>query len=412
MLEVVFSDSAAGSMALASGGPGGCVAGTMGVIGCHEDGSPFTEAEAEEYRRQFEERERRAWAAAQPFESRRADILCFALALSVGGIAEEGIGPQREAAVAGLMHAFPAEGADAAAQLLARARQDLATLLTRAKTEPVRVWVSQNPDERCGLSWLAAQLETLGPEGPLGSYRPLGPDASDGPDGPDGPNGQNQPDGQTMPGAPEQSAQPDQPDQQNHPNQPVIPQVTVVELPEFLRLDWAPVALPGPVDWPDDRPVLVPEPERPGSVVASLTGWGEVEPPQFGRLAALGRPLPAGELRALARQWRLLQRENAPLRAVLNGRLLSLPETIYDPLIWREIEAQGKQFQEAVVVGRVLGRYQLGIGDGFCAQRIEAFIRQGLLQPVTEPGPDEAAYHRILRRCGDAAARPNLNWKG
>lgn len=382
MLEVVFSDSAAGSMALASGGPGGCVAGTMGVIGCHEDGSPFTEAEAEEYRRQFEERERRAWADAQPFESRRADILCFALALSVGGIAEEGIGPQREAAVAGLMHAFPAEGADAAAQLLARARQDLATLLTRAKTEPVRVWVSQNPDERCGLSWLAAQLETLGPEGPLGSYRPLGPDASDGPD---------------------------EPDRRKQPDQPVIPQVTVVELPEFLRLDWAPVELPGPAAWPDDRPVLVPEPERPGSVVASLTGWSEVEPPQFGRLAALGRPLPAGELRALARQWRLLQRENAPLRAVLNGRLLSLPETIYDPLIWREIEAQGEQFQEAVVVGRVLGRYQLGIGDGFCAQRIEAFIRQGLLQPVTEPGPDEAAYHRILRRCGDAAARPNLN---
>lgn len=382
MLEVVFSDSAAGSMAMASGGPGGCVAGTMGVIGCHEDGSPFTEAEAEEYRRQFEERERRARAAAQPFESRRADILCFALALSVGGIAEEGIGPQREAAVAGLMHAFPAEGADAAAQLLARARQDLATLLTRAKTEPVRVWVSQNPDERCGLSWLAAQLETLGPEGPLGSYRPLGPDASDEPDGPD---------------------------RRKQPDQPVIPQVTVVELPEFLRLDWAPVELPGPADWPDDRPVLVPEPERPGSVVASLTGWGEVEPPQFGRLAALGRTLPAGELRALAQQWRLLQRENAPLRAVLNGRLLSLPETIYDPLIWREIEAQGAQFQEAVVVGRVLGRYQLGIGDGFCAQRIEAFIRQGLLQPVTEPGPDEAAYHRILRRCGDAAARPNLN---
>lgn len=355
MLEVVFSDSAAGSMALACGGPGGCVAGSVGVIGCHEDGSPFTEAEVEEYRRRFEERERRAWAAAQPFGGRRADILCFALALSVGRIDEDGIGPQREAAVAGLMRAFPAEGTDAAAELLARARQDLAALLTRAKEEPVRVWTSQNPDERCGLSWLAAQLETLRQDGSFGRNSP---------------------------------------------------QVTVVELPEFLRLDWAPVALIDPAEWPDDRPVLVTEPGQPGSVVASLTGWGEVEPQQFGRLAALGRVLSAGDLRALAQQWWLLRRENAPLRAVLNGRLLSLPETVYDPLIWREIEAQGETFREAVVIGRVLGRYQLGIGDGFCAQRIEAFVQQGLLQPLTEPGPDEAAYHRTLRRCGAAAPRP------
>lgn len=343
MLEVVFSDSAAGSMALACRQGGGAVASSVGVIGHHEDGSPFTEAEAEEYRRQFEERERRAWQNALPFESRREDILCFQLALSVGDIRGEGISPGREAALKKLMSAYPAEGREAAGTLLAAARKNLDTLRARAKLEPVRVWTSQNPDERCGLSWLAAQLEPLGQDGP---------------------------------------------------------QVTAVELPEFLRVDWAPVALPDPADRPDDRPVLVPEPEQPGSVLVSCTGWGDVEPHQFGRLAALGRKLPAGEVKALAAQWRRLQKENAPLRAVLNGRLMSAEESLYDPCILREIAAQGAQFQQAAVVGRVLGRYQLGIGDAWVALRMEEFIQNGLLEPVTSPAPGEPVYHRILRRAG------------
>lgn len=340
MLEVVFSDSAAGSMALAAGGGKDCIAGSVGVIGRHEDGSPLTGAEVEAYRRQFAERERRTWANAAPFESRRADILCFPLALSVGGIDEEGIGPGRQAALEKLMGVYPAEGQTAAGELLARARRDLAVLQSRAKTEPVRVWTSPNPDERCGLCWLAAQLKPLG----LDEVR-----------------------------------------------------VTVVELPEFLRVDWAPVELPDP-GTQAVRPGPLPQPD--GSVVASLTGWGEVEPHQFGRLAALGRPVPAGELRALALQWQRLQKENAPLRAVLNGRLVSADESLYDPYILRRIAAQGPRFQQAVVVGQVLGQYQLGISDGWVALRMEEFIQNGLLEPVSEPDPDGPRYHRILRRCG------------
>lgn len=344
MLEVVFSDSAAGSMALAAGGGKDCIASSIGVIGRHEDGSPLTEAEVEAYRRQFAERERRAWANAAPFESRRADILCFPLALSVGGIGEEGIGPGRQAALEKLMGVYPAEGQEAAGEMLARARRDLAALQSRAKAEPVRVWVSQNPDERCGLCWLAAQLEMLAEPTGLENLA-----------------------------------------------------VTVVELPEFLRVDWAPVELPKPGALAGQAGPL---PQPDGSVVLSCTGWGEVEPHQFGRLAALGRRLPAGELRALALQWKRLQKENAPLRAVLNGRLLSADESLYDPYILREIAAQGAEFSQAAVVGRVLGQYQLGIGDGWVALRMEQFIQNGLLEPVTSPEAGGPVYHRILRRAG------------
>ena len=340
MLEVVFSDSALGSMALASSGPEGMVAGSIGIIGQHEDGSPYTEEETADLRQRLEERERRCWASALPFESRRVDILCFSLALSVGGIGEEGIGPARAAALEQLMSVYPAEGRQAAADLLDNARNSLAALRERAGSEPVRIWTSHGPDERCGLAWVAAQLE------------PLGLDKLN---------------------------------------------VTVVELPEFLRTDWAPLELPDPAEWPENTGAV---PQRDGSVVVSPTSWAEVEPHQFGRLAALGRLVPVGELRALAHQWRQLKQENAPLRAVLNGRLASAPESLYDYLLWQEVEAQPEEFQEAVVIGRVLGRYQLGIGDAWAALRIEEFIRQGLLAPVSGPEPDAPIYHRILRRCG------------
>lgn len=100
-----------------------------------------------------------------------------------------------------------------------------------------------------------------------------------------------------------------------------------------------------------------------------------------------------------ASRWKTLQQENAPLRAVLNGQLASVPEDIYDPWVEREIAAETGEFWEARVIGNVLGKYQLGIGDAWIALRIEEMLRAGKLQAVTEPAPDRPIYHRKLRRC-------------
>ena len=93
-----------------------------------------------------------------------------------------------------------------------------------------------------------------------------------------------------------------------------------------------------------------------------------------------------------------LQQENASLRAVLNGKLVSVPDSLYDIFILRELEKQEDEFNEAQLVGQVLGKYQLGIGDGWIALRLEQFIRDGLLIPVTAPEPDAPVYHRILKK--------------
>lgn len=64
-----------------------------------------------------------------------------------------------------------------------------------------------------------------------------------------------------------------------------------------------------------------------------------------------------------------LQKENAPLREVLNGLLVSAPENLYDSYILREIQVEGIEFKEGKVIANILGKYRLGISDGWIALR-------------------------------------------
>lgn len=138
--------------------------------------------------------------------------------------------------------------------------------------------------------------------------------------------------------------------------------------------------------------------KRPDGVIVQYTAWGEVEPYQFGRMALSGETLPVNAMRMMATCWKQLQQDNAPLRAVLNGRVISAPESLYDSYILQEIALQNQEFNEATVIGKVIGKYQLGIGDGWIARRIEQFIHDGLLEPVTQAGQDGPSYRRILRK--------------
>ena len=133
--------------------------------------------------------------------------------------------------------------------------------------------------------------------------------------------------------------------------------------------------------------------------VLTHSGWGGVSLGDWHRHLALQRIATSAFCSGCASHWKQLQRENAPLRAMLNGRLVSMPETLYDEFIIREIEAEENEFHEAMIVGRVLGKYELGIGDAWVAQRIEVMISKGGLIPVTEPVPDSPIYHRRLKKC-------------
>lgn len=138
--------------------------------------------------------------------------------------------------------------------------------------------------------------------------------------------------------------------------------------------------------------------EREDGVVVQCRMWAEVDPEEWGRWETAGVRLPSPLLRAMADRWKELRRENAPLRAVLNGRLVSAPETLYDFFLFQEIAAQPEEFREEEVIGRVLGAAQMPISDELLALRMEQFIRDGLLEAVTQAEPGEMSYRRVLRK--------------
>jgi hypothetical protein len=130
---------------------------------------------------------------------------------------------------------------------------------------------------------------------------------------------------------------------------------------------------------------LPPWEERPDGTVVQHRGWGEVHSEELGRYSQRETSLSPAVLRAMASRWRQLQEENAPLRGVVNGRILSVSEDFYDPFLLREAARQGE-----TTVGKLLGGALgdlPGVGDFLLAQRVRALLGAGKLRLVREePG--------------------------
>lgn len=320
MIEIIFGDSACGSLKIAQRfgegeyKGGGC----SGVMVVHSDGAKPTQEEIEAAQRKAEEKARLAWERATPLGGKTGDIYGFNLLLSLGDISEDQPGIKRRQTLGRLYSVYPNDrGNKVALELLDRANEDLKTVRKRvAAGEPLRIWYSNQPDELCGLYWFMGQLAQW----------------------------------------------------KEHDAQ-----VSIVKLPEW-------------------------EAGENGSIVRK-NGWYEVAPEEWHRYLALQKPVSLVFITSCAAYWRELQRENALLRAMLNGQLVSMSEALYDDFILREIAAAGEVFQEAVIVGQVLGKYQLGIGDAWVAFRIEEMIHAGKLEAVSEVAKDSPIYHRLLKKC-------------
>ncbi len=284
MMEIVFGESACGGIRIAQGyGKGKYVGGATSVIVRHDDGTPATDAEIAEAKRRHEERERCEWESAVPLGTERGDVFGFDMALSMGDIRN-----------------VDAPGLD--------------DVIKRYEAgEAVRVWTSDQPDERCGTVWFLAQLRRAKSGG----------------------------------------------------------EVYVVELPKIVC---------------------------DGNTAREYMSWGEVEPGMFGRFALGQVKAERGMLAACAMQWAQLCEENAPLRAVVNGRVQSVPEDFYDAFIRREIAGQPDEFHMARAVGGVIGKYRLGIGDVWIAKRIEKMIDGGELEVVSSDKDDDVGYRKVLRK--------------
>jgi hypothetical protein len=129
--------------------------------------------------------------------------------------------------------------------------------------------------------------------------------------------------------------------------------------------------------------------------IVECSHWGEVAAGKFYQFLSLEKQLTKIEKRIVSDRWHDLMVENAPLRAILNGRLTSVPENFYDFIIMNNLP--DSDFIMARFIGKLLGEYRLGISDSWYALRIEKMIEENKLIVVEEKDPSHP-YQKVLRK--------------
>lgn len=317
MIEIVFSESACGSLKIAQTyGKGKYRGSAISVFMRCEDGSVPSSDEMKEAQLQAQEQERIAWENAIPLGGKSSDVYCFDMALSVGDISDNGIGEQRKNVLKKMLSVWFVEDLDyRVEEKMQTIRTTLSAVIKRyVAGEEVRIWYSYNPDELCGMYWLMKQL------------RPLNCQTT----------------------------------------------IYLVKLPAW-------------------------EYGKENTMTSKIALSG-VSPGEWGNYITLQEKAEPVFLSACAMKWSQLQNENAPLRAMLNGKLQSVSEDIYDSFILREIAEQPEQFKIAIVIGNVLGKYRLGISDVWISSRIDKMIENGILDIIKDAPKGDGNYRWILRK--------------
>ncbi|MDR3543501.1 MAG: DUF3658 domain-containing protein [Desulfosporosinus sp.] len=140
--------------------------------------------------------------------------------------------------------------------------------------------------------------------------------------------------------------------------------------------------------------VRIPEQIQKDNYIISYNNTGEIHPEAFRAFTKYEEPISKLQRKVYANIWNDLVRENAPLRAVINGRLIGVPKDFYDSAL-RAYMPDG-EFMVAQLVGKTLGQIP-GVGDRWLFQRIQAMLQSGelvLASTATEDHP----YANVVKR--------------
>ncbi len=126
----------------------------------------------------------------------------------------------------------------------------------------------------------------------------------------------------------------------------------------------------------------------------SYRSVGEIIPEALGGYAAGAKPISPLRRKVYADTWLDLVRENAPLRAVINGSLLGVPEDFYDFAL-RANMPEG-EFKMAWLIGSTLGQIP-GVGDRWLFLRVQKMLETGELIRVSGATEDHP-YSEVVKR--------------
>lgn len=131
----------------------------------------------------------------------------------------------------------------------------------------------------------------------------------------------------------------------------------------------------------------------PDNIIQSFTSWGEIDAGKFYQFLPLEKELSSCEIRSFSSKWADLKADSSQLRAVVNGMVIGVPEDFYDHLIKKELP--DGEFVMARLIGNIIGKYPLGVGDWWYAKRINKMIEQGKIKVVQK---HKVLYHQVLKK--------------
>lgn len=140
--------------------------------------------------------------------------------------------------------------------------------------------------------------------------------------------------------------------------------------------------------------VRIPDQVEKDDSVISYRSTGEVSPEALSAFAEHEEPISELRRGVYADIWSGLVRENAPLRAVVNGSLMGVPKDFYDFAL--RANMPDGEFKVAQLIGKTLGKVP-GVGDRWLFLRIQAMLQAGEL--VTVSAATEAhPYSGVVKR--------------
>lgn len=110
-----------------------------------------------------------------------------------------------------------------------------------------------------------------------------------------------------------------------------------------------------------------------------LTSWGGIHPETVSKYYA-EQGLSYKSRTHMIKLWERLEKENSPLRATVNGHLVSVQEDFYDFFLYKMMDKA--PFRVSFLIVNVMRMYSLGIGDYIIAERLKSFIRHNRLKVI------------------------------
>lgn len=128
--------------------------------------------------------------------------------------------------------------------------------------------------------------------------------------------------------------------------------------------------------------------------LVSYRNTGEIIPEELGKYTKYEAPISELRRKVYANIWSGLARENAPLRVIINGRIIGVPKDFYDFML-RANMPEG-EFKVAGLIGKTLGQIS-GLCDSWLFLRIQTMLQAGELIEVSAATADHP-YSGVVKR--------------